>query len=50
LTLILPSEKTDHALCDTVHVKKQPTRRENVIVKGLIVRGDDAELLSRALC
>jgi hypothetical protein len=44
----LASEKTDHALCDAVHVKT-PTRREIMIEKGLILTGSEAELLSRAL-
>jgi hypothetical protein len=29
--------------------KKQPTRREKMIEKGLILTGDDAELLSQTL-
>jgi hypothetical protein len=44
LTLILPSEKTEDALCNVSHVKKIVARREKMIEKGRILTGNDARL------
>jgi hypothetical protein len=49
LTLELTSEQSNHALCHVVHVKSTDKGGRKMIENGLILTGNDAELLSRAL-
>jgi hypothetical protein len=48
-TLIWPLEQSDHAIFDAIHVRNSQKGGEKMIEKGLILTGDDAELLSRTL-
>lgn len=48
LTLILPSEQSDHARTSCA-MQELLARRENIIENGSILKGNEAKLLGRAL-